>query len=185
MALTEVVIEKLIERGADTGDFFFFGGVADDDATRNRVLGFGDALAAHGIAQVPSMIDCCGYPPTHAARSLAARYAELGRLPSGLFVNGVTALEGALRFTSKLRARELRSVVVGAFDWDPFAAHLPFDVTMVRQNVEAMIAEGFTLLDKYSIDASPLVVVPTAFGKTGEHDGAQEDWDAGAEALPS
>jgi LacI family transcriptional regulator, fructose operon transcriptional repressor len=186
MALTEVVIEKLMERGADTGDFFFFGGVADDDATRNRVLGFNDALAAHGIAQVPSMIDCCGYPPTHAARSLAARYAELGRLPSGLFVNGVTALEGALRFTSTLRARELRSVVVGAFDWDPFAAHLPFDVTMVRQNVEAMIAEGFTLLDNYSLDASPLVVVPTAFGKTGEHDGAQEDWDAAAEAfIPS
>ena len=131
------------------------------------------------------MIDCCGYPPTNAARSLAKRYAELGRLPSGLFVNGVTALEGALRFTSTLRAQDLGSVVVGAFDWDPFAAHLPFDVTMVRQNVEAMIAEGFTLLDNYSMEASPIVVVPTTFGKTGEQDGVQEDWDEVTEALPS
>ena len=111
------------------------------------------------------MIDCCGYPPTNAARSLAKRYAELGRLPSGLFVNGVTALEGALRFTSTLRAEDLGSVVVGAFDWDPFAAHLPFDVTMVRQNVEAMIAEEFTLLDNYSMEAYPIVVVPTTLEK--------------------
>ena len=98
---------------------------------------------------------------------------------------GVTALEGALRFTSTLRARDLRSVVVGAFDWDPFAAHLPFDITMVRQNVEAMIAEGFTLLDNYSVDASPLVVVPTTFGKSGEQEGTQEDWDAATEDLSS
>ena len=84
-------------------------------------------------------IDCCGYPPSNAASSLANRHAQLGRLPSGLFVNGVTALEGALRFTSTLPASELQSVVVGTFDWDPFGAHLPFDVTMVRQDVVAMI----------------------------------------------
>ncbi len=107
------------------------------------------------------------------------RYAQLGRLPLGLFVNGVTALEGALRFTSKLSANELQSIVVGTFDWDPFAAHLPFDVTMVRQNVEVMIAEGFALIDSFGVDRNALVVVPTSFGKMGELDGAQEDWDEG------
>ena len=53
-------------------DIFFFGGVADDDATRNRVLGFKEALAAHGIALTAQAFDCCGYPPTNAAQSLAA-----------------------------------------------------------------------------------------------------------------
>ena len=175
--LTEVVLRKLDVIGADKTDIFFFGGVADDDATRNRVLGFKDALAAKGVSATPEMIDCCGYQPSHAAQSLAARYAKLGRLPSGLFVNGVTALEGALRFTSILPLSELQSIAVGSFDWDPFAAHLPFDVTMVRQNVEVMIAEGFALVDKPSLDHNALVVVPTSFGKMGELDGATEDWN--------
>ena len=182
--LTDVVLEKLIARGADATDLFFFGGVADDDATHNRVLGFNDALAAHGVAAGPHMIDCCGYQPRNAAQSLAGKYAQLGRLPLGLFVNGVTALEGALRFTSKLSANELQSIVVGTYDWDPFAAHLPFDVTMVRQNVEVMIAEGFALIDNFESDRNALVVVPTSFGKMGELDGAQEDWDEGGEISP-
>ena len=182
--LTEVVLEKLVARGADATDLFFFGGVADDDATRTRVLGFNEALAAQGVVPGPNMIDCCGYQPRNAAQSLARKYAQLGRLPLGLFVNGVTALEGALRFTSTLSANELQSIVVGTFDWDPFAAHLPFDVTMVRQNVEVMVAEGFALIDSYGADGNALVVVPTSFGKMGELDGAQEDWDEGDAASP-
>lgn len=175
--LTEVVLEKLLARGADATEFFFFGGVADDDATRNRVLGFTDALAVHGIVPGSQMIDCCGYPPRNAAQSLESKYTRLGRLPRGLFINGVTALEGALRFTSKLPASELHAIVAGTFDWDPFAAHLPFDVTMMRQNVEVMIAEGFALIDSKGFDRDALVVVPTSFGKLGELDGTQEDWD--------
>ena len=47
--LTRVVIDKLLARGADISDIFFFGGAAKDDATHNRLLGFKDALAEHGI----------------------------------------------------------------------------------------------------------------------------------------
>jgi len=182
-ALTEVVIDKLKRRGGDLGDMFFFGGVAEDDATLNRLLGYKEALAAHGVVPDSDAVDCCGYPPTLAARSLAARYTKLGRLPSGLFVNGITALEGALRFTSTLGGHELHSTVVGSFDWDPFAAHLPFDLTMVRQDVEGMITQAFTLLDSYAPDHNPLLVVPTSIGRMGERDGAQEDWNPPVEPL--
>ena len=107
--LTEVVLRKGINRRADATDLFFFGGDFDDDATRNRVAGFKDALIAHGIVPAPHMFDCCGYPRPMLPLSLAAKHAQLGRLPSQLFVNGVTALEGALRFTSTLpRHRALR-----------------------------------------------------------------------------
>ena len=181
--LTKVIVSKLLGRGADASEIFFFGGMAKDDATRNRLLGFKEAVAEHGIKLGPHAVDCCGYPPSDAALSLAKRHAQLGRLPSGLFVNGVTALEGALRFTSTLSPSELQSVVVGAFDWDPFGAHLPFDVTMVRQDVEVMMSEGFALLDAYNFDFSPLVVVPTKFGKVGELDGVEEDWNGEVDTV--
>jgi LacI family fructose operon transcriptional repressor len=177
--LTEVIIKKLVSQGLDVSELFFLGGEADDDATRNRLLGFRDAVAAHAISLRNNAIDCCGYPPSNAARSLAAKFAERGRLPSGMFLNGVTALEGALRFTSTLPPSSLERVAVGSFDWDPFAVHLPFDLTMVRQNVEVLISEAFALLDHYD-DAgpSPLVVVPTSFGKMGERESTEEDWTA-------
>jgi LacI family fructose operon transcriptional repressor len=176
--LTEVIVEKLVARKLDTSDLFFLGGAADDDATRNRLLGFRDALSENGITLGIGAIDCCGYPPSNAARSLAAKFAELGRLPSGMFFNGVTALEGALRFTSTLPARDLVHAAVGSFDWDPFAAHLPFDLTMVRQNVEALISEAFALLDRPKTSGpNPLVVVPTSFGRMGEREATEEDWD--------
>ena len=174
--LTNVVVDKLSARGADISDLFFFGGVPDDDATRNRLIGFKEALAEHGIMRGYA-IDCCGYAPTNAAASLSGRYDQLGRLPAGLFVNGVTALEGMLRFTSRLSPKETQSVVVGTYDWDPFGAYLPFDLTMVRQDVEKMVAEAFLQIDSYEIGRSPLIVVPTKFGKIGERDGTQEDWD--------
>jgi LacI family fructose operon transcriptional repressor len=56
-------------------------------------------------------------------------------------------------------------VVVGCFDWDPFAAHLPFDVTMLRQDVQKIISEAFALADSPDTSARPLVVVPTGFGQ--------------------
>lgn len=177
-ALTEVLVGKMVARGADPGDLMFLGGVSDDFATTSRMAGFADALAAHGVTPAPDAIQCCGYAPTSAAECLAARYGQLGRLPAGLFVNGVTALEGSLRFMSTLPVTEFESVFVGSFDWDPFAAHLPFDVTMIRQDVEAMIAEGFAQLDRYRPGDHPLVLVPTRFGGLGERDGLQEDWDA-------
>ena len=180
--LTRVVLRKLEMHGADISDVFFFGGVADDDATHNRLLGFREVLAERGVTSGYS-IDCCGYAPRNAAASLAAKYAELGRLPSGLFVNGVTALEGLLRFSAKISPQDRSEIVVGTFDWDPFGAFLPFDLTMVRQDVEAMIAEGFAQIDAYIPGKNPLVVVPTMFGKIGERDGSEEDWDEPGGAL--
>lgn len=175
-ALTDVILDKLLLRKMPLNDLFFFGGLMDDDATLKRVQGFTDSLRNHQIEFTGAMIDCCGYPPFTAAHSLDQRYQELGRLPFGLFANGVTALEGALQFTSALSPAALTSTVIGSFDWDPFGAHLPFDVTMVRQNVEAMIAEGFALLNDYRPGNNPIVVVPTSFGRLGEGDGAGPDW---------
>lgn len=175
-ALTEQVIQKLIARGDPPEDIYFFGGLTSDEATMKRVRGFTDSLGAHGISLEAVTIDCCGYPPHTAAQALSRRYEELGRMPRGLFVNGVTALEGALQFASSRPRHELDDITVGSFDWDPFAAHLSFEVTMVRQNVEAMIVEAFALLDNYKPTENPLVVVPTSFGRAGRGDGAGEDW---------
>lgn len=163
--LTRVLISKIEARARPRDDWFFFGGVSDDNSTRSRIEGFREALAQVDVSPGPSTFDCNGYSPEVAERALAARYHQLGRLPAGLFMNGITALEGALKFFLTLPRSALDTTVVGAFDWDPFAAHLPFDLTMARQDVEAMIATGFALLDPSRAEGNPLVAIPTTLRK--------------------
>jgi LacI family transcriptional regulator, fructose operon transcriptional repressor len=164
--LTEILIEKLNAEGRPLDDWFFFGGVDNDANTRDRMNGFTQALDAAGVAVRADMFDCDGYSPASARLALANRHARLGRLPTGLFANGITALEGLLQFTANLPTNTFDSTVVGGFDWDPFAVHLPFDLTMVRQDVDAMISAGFTLLDGHRPNHNPLILIPTSIGDT-------------------
>ncbi|MEO5805512.1 substrate-binding domain-containing protein [Devosia sp.] len=164
--LTEIIIDKLRAEKRPLDDWFFFGGVDNDANTSDRVAGFTEALEAAGIAVTADMFDCNGYTPEAGALALSERHAKFGQLPAGLFANGITALEGLLKFTANLPANTLDSTIVGGFDWDPFAAHLRFDLTMVRQDVDAMISAGFTLLDGYRANHNPLILIPTSIGNT-------------------
>lgn len=160
MEVTELLIGKFRSSGLPIDDWFFFGGVRDDNSTRERIEGFNAALAKHGVNLGADAFRCEGYAPRIAASALADRYSEIGRLPTGLFVNGITGLEGAASFLASLPRETWNSTRIAAFDWDPFAAQMPFDVTMVRQDVEAMIAASFALIDDYPEGQTPLIVVP-------------------------
>lgn len=85
-------------------------------------------------------------------------------------MNSITAFEGLVQFASKLPREAWQSTVVGCFDWDPFAVHLPFEVTMMRQDVQKIILEAFALADNHDATDHPLVMVPTGFGEMVEED---------------
>lgn len=160
MEVTDLLIGKLRSAGLPIDDWFFFGGVRDDNSTRERIEGFSATLAKYGVSLAPDAFRCEGYAPRIAEQLLAARYAELGRLPAGLFVNGIPGLEGAASFLATLSRAAWNSTRIAAFDWDPFAAQMPYDVTMVRQDVEALIATSFALVDDYPEGEAPLIVIP-------------------------
>lgn len=158
--LTDILIEKVTRRGGSLEAVLYLGGVAGEYATDNRVAGFTDALRAHGINFNPDCLALCGYPPARARDSLNAYFTRYGRLPTGLFINSIAAFEGAIEFASGLSAAALDGCVAGCFDWDPFAACLPFDVTMLRQDVETMMQHAFEALTPIRQETCSLVVVP-------------------------
>ncbi len=160
LAVTELLIQKLQAAGLPIDDWFFLGGVRDDNSTRERIQGFQTALAKQGIHLEADAFRCEGYAPHIVENALAERYAQLGRLPAGLFVNGITGLEGTATFLSSLSRSAWNSTRIAAFDWDPFAAQMPYDITMMRQDVEAMIAASFALIDNYPETEIPCVVIP-------------------------
>lgn len=158
--LTDIMVDKVARRGGSLDDFLFLGGVAGEYATDNRVAGFTEALRAHGVDPGPGFLALCGYPPASARDALAAYVERRGRLPAGLFVNSIAAFEGAIEFASSMPVAALNQCVASCFDWDPFAACLPFDVTMLRQDVETMMQHAFEALTPSSQEARALVMVP-------------------------
>lgn len=176
-AITDVLIDKLLARGESPDELVLLGGVAGEYATEMRMAGFRDVFDARGLTPSADAMDCCGYNAAAAAEALAGRYAKAGRLPAGLLMNSITAFEGMVRFTATLPSDVLKSTVVGCFDWDPFAAYLPFDVTMLRQDVQRIISEAFVLTENYDPQNRARVLVPTGFGKMFEEAEQTKEFD--------
>lgn len=158
LQLTRRLIGELRKRGGSPDDFFFLGGIAGEYATDNRVAGFFTALRQEGVTPSEHMLACCGYRPSHAREALERYLDRNRRLPSGLFVNSITAFEGVAQFSGG--GAHLRDCVVGCFDWDPFASQLPFTVVMMRQDVETMMEAAFAALDPVRQAAHDIVMVP-------------------------
>ena len=176
-AITAVLIDKLLARGASPSELLLLGGIADEYATATRTAGFRDAFEARGIAPAEDAIEWCGYNAAAAKRVLSVRYEKYGRLPAGLLMNSITAFEGLVQFTATLPPEAWKSAIVGCFDWDPFAAYLPFDVTMLRQDVQAIIAEAFALVEKNEPEDRSLIYVPMGFGKMFEEAEETKEFD--------
>jgi LacI family fructose operon transcriptional repressor len=176
-AITDVLIEKLLARGNPPEELVLLGGVANEYATEMRIAGFRDAFRARGIEPADNAIECCGYNAAAANRALALRSEKLGRLPSGLLMNSITAMEGLVQFMATLPHDAWKTTVVGCFDWDPFAAYLPFDITMLRQDVQTIISEAFALVEKNDPADRSLILVPTGFGKMFEEAEQTKEFD--------
>ncbi len=144
--LTERLIAAVSARGASPAGLVYLGGVAGEYATDNRVAGFLAALAAAGHRPDEAGLFRCGYPPENACAALERHAALRGSVPAGVLVNSIAAFEGLVQFAARQPRRRLDGLIVGCFDWDPFAAHLPYDVAMLRQDAEAMVGEAFAAL---------------------------------------
>ncbi|WAP69170.1 substrate-binding domain-containing protein [Jiella pelagia] len=155
--LTTRLVSLVNGAGGDPARIRFVGGRQGEFATEERVAGFLAGLEQAGISAPKAEIERCGYRPG-AARQAFERIAGEGPFPPGVFVNSITALEG---FTAFLGSHRLAPPpVIACFDWDPFAAALPLPVIMLRQNVEALIAQSFAVVDSGVSERGRRIVVP-------------------------
>ena len=121
---------------------------------------FRDVLTEAGQPALPEQIIACGYAPRRAMREIAALCDRLGALPSGVFVNSLTAFEGVLGHLSSLPLEDLRTSVIGCYDYDPFAAYLQFPVHMVRQDAHGLIREAYRMIEENPYDLVLTMVEP-------------------------
>jgi LacI family fructose operon transcriptional repressor len=161
--VTQKLIDKVRSLGGSADDMLFLGGVAGEYATDNRVAGYFEALRCAGVSQRPEMVSCCGYRPENSCEALRDYVGRRGRLPSGLFICSITTFEGVLKYSALAGAA--LDCAVGCFDWDPFAADLPFTVVMLRQDVETMMELAFASLDPERQRVRGVLMVPPVLAR--------------------
>lgn len=143
----------------ETTQSLFLGGLRGEYATEARIAGFCAALAETGRREPAAAIHCCGYSPQAAYDTLSRLGAERIKEPCAILVNSITAFEGFARFWHD-HADTLRAARVACFDWDPFAACLPFDTIMLRQDVEMLISRCFAWFDGTEDRDGQIEIVP-------------------------
>ncbi len=163
--MTTHLVALVRERGGDPAQIRFVGGRQGEFATEERVAGFLQGLRQAEISAPDAAIERCGYRPG-VARQAFERIAEEGPFPPGIFVNSITTLEGFTAFLGTRRPPP--PTVIGCFDWDPFAAALPLPVVMLRQNVEALIAQSFAVVDSGVSERGRRIVVPPTLAVSPE-----------------
>ena len=150
------ILEACARDLGDTGPLVFVGGRASDHNTAARIQGFLDAHADRGIPVPAEYVLACGYAAAKAEKALAG----FGAPPRpGFFVNSTITLEGVVRWMDGLAPETRRRMRYGCFDWDPFAALLPRNVGMIRQDVAGMLDVLFRMIDTPPED-TPTVLVP-------------------------
>jgi len=137
-------------------EVYLFGG-HDDHASQERIHGF---LVAKKEMLGESNTRCIcstGYSPAMTEQAFSAFYKQYKQLPRAFFVNSSINLEGLLRFLAQYPASLFNNLVVGCYDYDPFASFLPFPLFMIRQDSAAMIARGLELLDTQATQLTPTI----------------------------
>jgi len=138
---------RILDQMNGNAPLIFVGGRAEDHNTSARISGFRDACSERNNALMDDGVIACGYSPEKVEAALAAvDPSSIG----GIFVNSTITLEGVVRWMRGLPADLGATIRYGCFDWDPFAAMLPGNIGMIRQDADRMLEKTFELLEEDS-----------------------------------
>ena len=158
--LTEAIIRRFGNNNPLRPEELYLFGGRNDHASRQRIAAFHATKKALLGDDPAGGVQSKGYSPEITLRAFEDFYAREGKLPRALFVNSVINMEGLLRFMARHPQESFLDMVVGCYDYDPFASFLPFPVIMVRQNVEAMIAKAFELIGRSPSKPEIFLITP-------------------------
>ncbi|MCB1501146.1 MAG: LacI family DNA-binding transcriptional regulator [Bauldia sp.] len=158
---------------------YFIGGAQWDFATAERIRAFKDVIAEERGENADDLIRARSYNPDASATDVRELCEQVGGLPTGLFINSAFAFEGVLKYFSTLPPEAFNNIVVGCYDYDPFASFMHFPVIMVRQNVDRLIAEAFRIIESDVHGAPCLQIEPELIRPRTLSDSPGETFRAG------
>lgn len=158
--LTQALIKRAEADALHWQDsLLFIGGRASDHNTSERIRGFRHAVLDAQAEPQEANIVACGYAASKSKAAFAAHVQRTGQIPDVVFVNSTISLEGILQWLGETQPRALETTVFGSFDWDPFATYAAKKLYSVRQDVDAMVAAMFQIIDADQAPANVLTQI--------------------------
>lgn len=158
--LTSAILAEAERNGPlSPDDVILFGG-HDDHASRDRIAGFHAVKDEYFGIKSSGDIEITGYSPRMTELAFDRFFNRQGRLPRCFFVNSSINFEGLLRFMGRHDGEAFGDIVVGCFDYDPFASFLPFPVYMIKPDISKMLETGFDLLEDAPATPSVTIIEP-------------------------
>ncbi|WP_164057958.1 substrate-binding domain-containing protein [Serratia marcescens] len=162
--LTENILEQSAARYGKALPLYFIGGRKTDHNTAERLRGFIDAHAVMGLNVPEENLLVTGYSLGNIALTLANVYDNSEIHLPGIFVNSTISLEGVVGWLAQRGLTDKKQPPLGCFDWDPFASLFGHNISMVRQDVKAMLDAVFNIIDTGET-SSGIVKIPTILVK--------------------
>lgn len=148
---------------------YFMGGTHDSYTTTKRIEGFREAHHKLGFPFALEQILLCPYSAEGSYKTFKELTHKLGDIPLGFFSNSLYSLEGMALFLKENPSlyKKILSRHMGCFDWHPFANFLPFNMHIIRQPIEKIIAESINILLKNKPAEPKLITIKPQLIKTG------------------
>lgn len=134
----------LIDKGAR--DIAFVGGLPNLSTSRNRFMGYSDALKANRIPMKRDLVFQKDYKPSDGYRMMEELFDKKGNFPEALFTSSYTLLEGVLQFVKHKTGAIPPTLKIATFDDHPLLDYLPNKIISVKQDCRVLAQNAFDLL---------------------------------------
>jgi len=83
----------------------------------------------------------------------------------GIFVNSTISLEGVVGWLAQRGLTNKKQPPLGCFYWDPFVSLLGHNISMIRQDVPAMLDAVFKIIDTGEVSSGTIETPPLLIKK--------------------
>lgn len=149
---TEIVatlVGDALRQGAS--EVVYFGGRPEVSASRDRLAGYRQALAAHGLAEQSDWVYQRDFQRESGRALMQDWFTTHGRYPQALFAGSITLLEGALSFMSEAHKLAQAPGLLMSFDDHQLLDCLPLAIDAIvqdsRQLAEHSLRSVFAMLE--------------------------------------
>ncbi|WP_207004132.1 LacI family DNA-binding transcriptional regulator [Trinickia mobilis] len=120
----------------------YFGGQPELSASRDRLAGYRQALAAHGLTERDDWVFQRDYQRESGHALMEAWFASHGRYPEVLFAGSITLLEGVLAFINQAHKLGLAPGRLMTFDDHQLLDCLPLSIDAIVQDSQQLAAQS-------------------------------------------
>ncbi|HEY3987561.1 LacI family DNA-binding transcriptional regulator [Cedecea sp.] len=158
--LTESILFQSFFHYGMKEPLYFVGGCETVHNIAERLRGFIDAHALQGLSVPEENLLVIDYSLENIAFTLEEAFDSGEIHLPGIFVNSTISLEGVVRWLALRGLTDKNQPPLGCFDWDPFTLLMGYNISLVRQDIPAMLDVVFNIIDSGDV-SSGTIEIPT------------------------